>query len=382
MSWPYSRHLNVRLTAIWQTCNRRDSNGPESPRLIGLALGVAMKMGIHIVESTSHLSAFDKELRRRLWWQIRTLDVRIAEDYHVDPIIIEQACDTALPTNTDDISLHPDMTARPPAQQGRTEMLYSIVRFRTSHLALRMVFSTAICHKNGYEVLSMADKCQRIDRFWDNLENGLLSHCDTNIPLDFVTVTSTRLVIVKLKLAVCKPRVGERLDMGMRASYRATCEEVLRHALVLRQYEKGQQWLWLFQTYLEWDALAYLLLDICLTPGAATTSTWAAIENVYDHWKESPDVRRDQRWENIEELRQEALTRRQQAPGAANSQQHQPSTCGSHEQTDNTYEPASTNSWTPDNVDSAMQLSGDGTTSEWDDEALLEQYWQIAGWSE
>jgi hypothetical protein len=241
-----------------------------------------------------------------------------------------------------------------------------------------MVFSDAFCSKNGYEILSVAEKCTRIDQFWDNFEKGILSYCDKDIPIDFVTITSIRLVIVKLKLAVCKPRVGEELDIRMGASYRATCEEVLRHALALRQYEKGQQFLWLFQTYLEWDALAYLLLDLCRTPREAMQATWAVMDEVYEFWNASPDVRRDERWEHIEELRQEALTRRGQGRRVLPSQPTASSTSNLHGNTSLADVPTSTSSWVPESSAYMMQLPTDGTLPEWD-AALLEHYWHIAG---
>lgn len=335
-------------------------------------------MGLHDEGSHPYMSAFERELRRRLWWQIRTLDVRIAEDYHTEPTILELAANTALPANTNDINLDPDMSAPPLHQQCRTETLYSLVRFQGSHFAAKMVFSDAFCSKNGYEVLSVAEKCTQIDEFWDDFEKSILSYCDKNIPIDFVTITSIRLVIVKLKLAVCKPRVGERLDMGMRASYRATCEEVLHHALALRQYKKGQQWLWLFQTYLEWDALAYLLLDLCLMPVEATQATWTVMDEVYDFWKASPDVRRDERWEHIERLRQEALTRRSQERRVLPPQPPVSSASNSPGNVSFAAEPVSTSIWVPETSAYMMQLPTDATLSEWD-AALLEHYWHIAG---
>ncbi|KAK5989579.1 C6 transcription factor asaR [Cladobotryum mycophilum] len=69
-------------------------------------------------------------MRRRLWWHIYILDVRIAEDHGSDPHIMDSVHDTELPLNVGDTDLNPDLSSLPQSQAGKTEMLFSLVRFR------------------------------------------------------------------------------------------------------------------------------------------------------------------------------------------------------------------------------------------------------------
>jgi hypothetical protein len=79
-------------------------------------------------------------------------------------------------------------------------------------------------------------------------------------------------------------------------------------AQTLRSYEKGKQWLWLFQTSIEWDVLACLLTNLSVAPkGDVLDSAWEAVDRIYEYWKTNGDTYRDYRWEGIEKLRSKAL---------------------------------------------------------------------------
>ncbi|KAH6609157.1 hypothetical protein Trco_002503 [Trichoderma cornu-damae] len=311
-------------------CGRQDENGPDVCSLIGLAIGNAMKLGLHT--EIPGMRTFELEMRRRLWWQIRTLDVRIAEDFGGDPYIIESSPSTQLPLNINDISLDPEMGDLPNPQPGRSEMLFSLVRFEVSHFARRILFSDRFCQSNGYQIMNEAQKCQAVDQFKERIEKQYFSYCYKAVPLDCITIASNRLILAKLKLAVCKPGIDQNYRMPLRANYRKACEEVLEHAHALRKHSKGRRWLWLFQTYVEWDPLAYLLLDYCITmssPSQSSSSTfdesnavpWKVVDESYNHWKNNPDVHRDRRWANIEELRSQALSIKEKAQNAIQTPQ-------------------------------------------------------------
>ncbi|KAL6701634.1 fungal-specific transcription factor [Trichoderma pleuroticola] len=309
--WSSQNITALQAFVLYLICGRQDRNGPDVSSLIGIAIGNAMKLNLHV--DIPGMRAFDIEMRRRLWWQICTLDVRVAEEFGREPFILEPSLRTELPLNISDMSLDPDMGELPSQQPGRSELLFSLVRFEVSNFARRIVFSDRFCQSNGYRIMNEAQKCQEVDRFRERIEKQYLSYCYKGTPLDCITVKSSRLILANLKLAVCKPRANQNHGIPLRANYRKACEEVLQHAHDLRQYSKGRRWLWLFQTYVEWDALAYLLLDICITLSSPSSSEsltllWEVIDEIYNHWKNNADVHRGRRWANIEELRSQALS--------------------------------------------------------------------------
>ncbi|KAJ5623105.1 hypothetical protein N7490_011710 [Penicillium lividum] len=258
---------------IYLICGRFDLNGPDVRNLTPVAISIAKKNGLH--EDKPGLTLFDIEMRRRIWWHVYILDIRTAEDFGVDPHIQELSDNFKLPLNINDTNLHPNMTETPQMDNGKTEMLFSLVRFKISNFARQIVFSKNFCQQNGHEVLTPLEKCKVIDNFKVAIEREHLSYCDSSIPLDYITEISSRLILAKLKLA---------------------------RARLLSLYEKGKQWLWLFQTYLEWDALTYLLINLSLVPiGDGVFSAWTVAEDAYEYWKNRRDVRFDGRWKQVEE---------------------------------------------------------------------------------
>jgi hypothetical protein len=271
-------------------------------------VNIAFQNKLHRDGLELDIPPFEVEMRRRLWWQICILDVRTAEDNGSDPHILSTSFTTRLPSNVNDASLHPDMSEMPEANHGRTEMSFTLVRFEGSNFARRIVFSDEFCHENSYDILTASEKCVAINKFREQIEQQYLSKLDKSIPLDFITAASIRLILVKLKLTVSKPRKTQTQHLIMQQNFRRTCVEILERARMLRQYEKGKLWLWLFQTYLEWDALSYLFINLSLVPaGDDVNLAWSAANNIYEYWKRRSDIFLDRRWRNIEELRSRAL---------------------------------------------------------------------------
>lgn len=247
-------------------------------------------------------------MRRRLWWQIYTLDINIAEDCGTNPRILESWFDTRLPSNVSDASLDPDMKDPPRNCTGKTEMVLNLTRSEISNFARRTIFPDQFCEENCYPVLSASQKFTAIELFKEKVEQQYLSHLDQSIALDCFTTVSSNLILAKLKLAVIKPRARQDQSMLTHVNFRKVCTEILQKATALRHYEKGRQWLWTFQNHIEWDAWICLLINLSLAPqGEALDSAWQAVNETYDYLKMDGDARRDYRWENIEELRTNAL---------------------------------------------------------------------------
>ncbi|KAJ5831690.1 hypothetical protein N7474_000001 [Penicillium riverlandense] len=307
-----SLDMNVlQAFVIYLICGRHDEDGPDVDTLIGVAIGIAVKIGLHRDGVPLGFSPFEIEMRRRLWWQICILDVRTAEDHGSDPRILVSSFDTKFPLNVSDTDLDPDMSAPPLSRTGKTEMLFALVRFEVSNFARRILFSNKFCRENAYRILSSPEKCKAIDLFKERIETKYLSHCDWNLPLDFITAASCRLILVKLKLSVSKPQTRENQTVLMQENFRTICVEVLQCAQILRHYDKGKHWLWLFQIYIEWDALACLLVHLSLVPkGNGTAMAWKSVYETYNYWRSKTDHHRNHRWVQIEELHSQALVAR------------------------------------------------------------------------
>ncbi|KAL4863329.1 hypothetical protein BDV12DRAFT_177571 [Aspergillus spectabilis] len=305
----------LQAFTIYLVTARCDEHGPDIYALVGLAAGMALKMDLNKDGAALGLPPFEVEMRRRLWWQLLILDIRAAEDHHSEPCILESSFNTRLPSNVPDANLHPHMSHIPVCGQSRTEMLFSLVRFEVSYFARQMVFSDGFFKENAYIYLSAPQRREAIDLFKERIEKQYLTECDDNIPLDKVTVNSTRLILAKLNLMVGDPTPVEDVPLQERTETRQGWIKLLHEAENLRRYESGRQWLWLFQTYIEWDALTELLLELRTELAVGNEfEGWDAAFAIYDYWKNVATTRYDQRWKEIERLRQEVLTLRRGLP--------------------------------------------------------------------
>jgi hypothetical protein len=264
---------------------------------------MALKMGLNKDGEAAGLPPFEVEMRRRLWWQLCILDIRVAEDRQSEPCILESSFNTRLPSNVADANLHPAMSRPVVGENGRTEMLYSLARFEGSYFARQLVFSKEFSDENDYMSMSVAQRRHAIDLFQERIEKQYLAHCDEQVPFDRVTIESMRLTLAKLRLTV-QVRTPQEQPPNI-----STWVKFLQDAENLRKYESGKQWFWLFQTYIEWDALINLLSRLREEP-SGQVHAWELASRVYVYWKYNQNMSHDHRWKKIEKLREEVLVLR------------------------------------------------------------------------
>jgi hypothetical protein len=161
-------------------------------------------MGLH--KDNPSLSFFEREMRIRLWWQIRGLDARARQS--LGGRVDGNDGDIRLPLNANDSELHPDMIDSPVEHTGSTEMLYCLMKYeaaewrRTSKKA--GIFNQL--NQTSSSVESLALKNQAIDELEAIYERKYIRHCDLSIPLHHLSVTVTRLAICRMRFMAHHPR--------------------------------------------------------------------------------------------------------------------------------------------------------------------------------
>ncbi len=271
--------------------------------MVGLLYRLATKIGLHRDPSSFGLPPFMAEMRRRLWWQICILDVRTAEDNDMDPLICEHNFDTKYPTNVNDGDLDMNMVEPLPDSKHRTDMLFCLTRFQISYLARKLVFSEKFTADNGYPSLTLLEKTQLIDDTLKGLEDNYLRLCDQQIPVCFLTVTASRLVLAKMKLTIHQPTQNgsSKLSQEQFEGLASSSIEIMEFAHQLRANAKYSRWTWLFQQYVEWDAVAFLLHSLSISPLPLMASrAWEAIAAFLEDWKgHATNESYERRWRRL-----------------------------------------------------------------------------------
>ncbi|KAJ9636263.1 hypothetical protein H2201_006242 [Coniosporium apollinis] len=290
--------------------------------LSGVVIRIAQTLGLHRDGTHFNLKPFDIEMRRRLWYQICLVDVRASEDHGCDPTIFEASFDTKMPLNVNDSDLSPDMKELPAERLGCTEMTFGLIRFEVASVLRRIQYTPlglkAKC-SGTYAMESLQQKEKWIQQYHQRLEEKYLRHADMSVPLYWVMATVARLVASKMWLMLYHP--FQRLDGGaslpqdIRDKLFITSLENVEYALLLYTEARTMRWSWLFRTYVQWHAIAFLLSELCVrTRGPHVERAWRAVEaTAAARWEDSHDQKQSALWKPLRKLMARAQEARQKA---------------------------------------------------------------------
>ena len=319
----------LQAMLLFLTTVRRSDDTRYVWTLTGLLIRLENSLGVHRDGAQFGLSPFETELRRRLWWQTCTLDVRASEDHGCDPSIVEQSFDTKFPLNINDVDISPSTTVTPTEHEGATEMTFDLIRYSVSTTVRRLSYTLpgpGPCRTKS-ATISLEHKEHMIEELHQYIEKKFLRHLDTTIPLHWVAATVARLIMAKMWLVVHHPLqrsdAGAGLPQETKDRLFITSVEVIEFSRLLETEKATLRWGWLFRTYVQWHALAFVLSQLCFrTEGPDVEKAWCVIEGVFDEWGGAlSSNQRGMMWKPLRKLmararqaRQHALERRARFP--------------------------------------------------------------------
>ncbi|KAI7286569.1 hypothetical protein KC352_g4872, partial [Hortaea werneckii] len=307
----------LQAFVIFLICLRRNNNARVIWTLTGLVVRIAQTIGIHRDGSHFDLPPFEVEMRRRLWWQVCLLDIRASEDHGCDPTIVEQSFDTCMPLNINDADITPGMAEFPAERQGCTDMSFCLIRFEVANTFRRINYvppgASRPCQEH-FASVTLEDKERWITECHQRLEERYLKHCDMSVPLFWVTATVSRLMMSKMWLMVYHPFQrqdgGASLPSETKEKLFITSLENIEYALLLETEARTMKWGWLFRTYMQWHALAFMLSELChRTSGDLVERAWVAVEKSRDgRWGDAlaDDIRAGHLWRPLKKIYRKA----------------------------------------------------------------------------
>lgn len=198
--------------------------------LVGIAVRIAQRMGLHRDPAGYGLPPFEVEQRRRLWWTIVAYDRRIGEMTGSTITALSSGGDCKLPLNVNDTDLHVDGKEMPVPHNGPTEMLFALTRLEIA-MAVSSISnrdstkvnpdasgtnSATQSSRSGSIARDIPDwapcgptiriagqpdsPAYTLDGFCAHMEGTYLSHCDPKIPLHFFTLIMTRQTLSKMRV--------------------------------------------------------------------------------------------------------------------------------------------------------------------------------------
>ena len=186
----------LQALALFLVCVRRNDGSRFVWTMTGLAVRVALSMGLHRDGENFGLTFYEAEMRRRLWWQLCTLDIRDSEEQGSDPTIVAQKSDTRLPLNINDSDFTSDTKEAPLEHQARTEMTFDLIRYEVCTV-VKAVSNEQKASANSFDDLmyiTIKEKEAKVEGLRQHLQNKYLQYCDMNVPMDWVITKVTHLV--------------------------------------------------------------------------------------------------------------------------------------------------------------------------------------------
>lgn len=282
--------------------------------LIGIAVRIAQRMGLHQDPAGYGLAPIEVEQRRRLWWTIVGHDRRIGEITGSTVTALSSGGNCKLPLNVNDSDLHIDGTELPKPHDGPTEMLFALTRLeiamavasdsnrdsakinpeQASPSASSTFQGSAApppsCSSNVFlptiRVAGQDSPPYTFDGFCAHMEEAYLRHCDPKIPLHFFTMTMTRQTLSKMRVMVYLMRMYDRerpLEETERESLFLLSIQMVEYDNVVHASESLKPFKWFTAHHFPFPAYMFLVQELrqrC--HGPAVERAWQAISANHD----------------------------------------------------------------------------------------------------
>ena len=253
----------VQAFAIFLMLVRRH----DSPRFVWMMMALLVRMahalGLHRDgDHFKHLTPYEIEMRRRVWWVLCMLDVRAAEDQGTDYSIARGSFDTKLPLNINEADIGPETAQMPEGREGITDMTFALVWFELGDISKQMM-----AHSTKEGPPNIEEQNRLLDEIYIKLDRGYLRYSTESGNITYwVGVTIARLMMAKMTLLIYLPFLfsspSEHFSKTVKTKLLIAAIENAEYNHALNAEEACRHWRWVYQTYTHWYAIVYLLIEI------------------------------------------------------------------------------------------------------------------------
>ena len=236
--------------------------------LSGVAVRLARKMGLHRDGTFLGLSPFETEMRRRLWWHIFLVDLRLSDVLGTKPSSDFFSGDVKKPLNVADEDLSPDMVDFPPERNGISSIIICLMRCDIIESVRKL--SSPFTDDVRLEILTSSEitltqKDTMIDQLEDLLERKYLRYCDPTNSLHHFASIIARSSICQMKLFAHNPRRyanhGIKIPQSERDLIFTNATKELEYVSLVRGNPIFDKFKWQIGTSKLWNSILYVLLE-------------------------------------------------------------------------------------------------------------------------
>ncbi|KAM5371303.1 hypothetical protein ACJZ2D_008104 [Fusarium nematophilum] len=267
--------------------------------MMGLVLRLAKSAGLHRDGDAPGQNGLEREMRRRLWWQICFLDSATRRNEAPELSITQDSFDTKMPSNADDSDLGPGALAHPP-REDVTDTTLCLIRCHLWHLTQALRTGSAktpearlqIFHAAKARVETMYLRFLQLDKPWHSFVKAM-----------------TTLFLAKVELLIRRRPNGaigseETADASLQAAM-----ETIKACRSLKTEPRWSKWRWQLRGHVPWHAMGVFLREAARREWAPQfEEAWDATEALIEGASE--DAKRGPLWEGLMELMSSAQAQR------------------------------------------------------------------------
>lgn len=273
----------------------RDSCEPRAVwSLTGVAVRISQSMGLERDGTSLGLPPFEAEMRRRLWWLLKTHDFRTAEMCGLPKFrdIDTSSDSTRWPTNANDDQLYPGMPETLPEPTTLTDSAFISLRYELANFAsLRIAkFRQQGKSPSQWDLHAQGDAKQDIEEAFGRIERLLetkyLRYCDPSQPLHLMTMLAARSSMNIVRFLTHHPRRWPSIaetPPSEREWVWEICIKFLEQYSMLQTSIQLKRFAWQASYFLQWHVFIHVLDTICADPNKADIDKgWQLISTIYE----------------------------------------------------------------------------------------------------
>ncbi|KAF2795973.1 hypothetical protein K505DRAFT_301175 [Melanomma pulvis-pyrius CBS 109.77] len=257
----------------------------DSPRFVWMITGLVIRMAQYLGlqrdgSHFEHLTPFEIEMRRKVWWVVYMLDVRASEDQGTDLTIASGSFDTKIPLNINDVDISPESEQMPLERDSVTDMSFARIFFGVDDIVRQMMAPGA-----KDDAKDLQEQTRLLNELYQKFEQGYMPYETESGNISYwIVVTIARLVMAKMTLIVYLPILfsspSEHFSDEIRNKLLVSAIEVAEYNHALNAEQAGRKWRWIYQTYTHWHAIVYLMIDISRRPWSPIVErAWVALHS-------------------------------------------------------------------------------------------------------
>ena len=101
--------------------------------------------------------------------------------------------------------------------------------------------------------------------------------------------------------------LGSKIAQETRDRTFLTSVDVIRYARLLETQQRTMKWGWLFKSYFQWHAIAFLLAELCVrTSGPTVEEAWGVVDEAWPDWDKTSNAKKLALWKPVARLMNKA----------------------------------------------------------------------------